>query len=268
MSKNRRRQLSNAPVRTSWEPVAEWYYGWVGQHGSKHHRQLAIPAILELLELQAGARVLEVGAGHGVLAPYITQAGAQYTGVEASQKLVQLARKLHGHQGKFLSGDACRLFEVPGLYPEAFDAVVFLLSIQDMEPLPAVLTSASWALKSQGQLAILMTHPCFRVPRQSGWGWDEKRKLRYRRVDRYLSTLRVPMQAQAGQKREVTLSFHRPLGEYINCLAECGLLIDRMEEIPTYKVHRSGPQAEAINLAHTEIPLFLGLRARKASITG
>ncbi len=47
-----------------------------------------------------------------------------------------------------------------------------MLSIQDMDPLSDVLESAAWAPNLDGRVVILMTHPCFRVPRQSGWGWD------------------------------------------------------------------------------------------------
>jgi SAM-dependent methyltransferase len=263
MSNNRRKQFNKSPPRTSWDPVADWYSGWVGKDGSKHHRKLVIPVVLELLDPQPGTRILELGAGHGVLVPYIAKAGAKYTGVDVSEKLLRLARKYHGHQGKFVLGDARRLAKLPGLHPAEFDAVVFMLSLQDMEPLQPVLNSASWALKPGGSLVLLMTHPCFRVPRQSGWGWAEKRKLQYRRIDRYLTPLRVPMHAYPGKKAGVTLSFHRPLSEYINCLATCGLLLDRMKEIPTYKVHTAVAHAKAKDLADQEIPLFLGLRARK-----
>jgi hypothetical protein len=40
-------------------------------------------------------------------------------------------------------------------------------------------------------------------------------------------------------------------------------MVDRLREVPTYKVITSGPHAEAQNLAQREIPLFLGIRARK-----
>jgi SAM-dependent methyltransferase len=219
--------------------------------------------VLELLELQAGEHILDVGAGQGALAPAIAQAGARYTGVDASEKMVQFARQHHGAKGSFLVGDARRLSEVPGVRHDAFDAVVFLLSIQDMDPLREVVASAAWALKPGGRMVLLLTHPCFRVPRQSGWGWDEGRQLTYRRVDRYLTPLAVPMKAYPGRARGVTWSYHRPLQEYVNALADCGLMVDRLREVPTYKVITSGPQAEAQNLAHREIPLFLGIRARK-----
>jgi SAM-dependent methyltransferase len=250
-------------MRTNWDPVAQWYNGWVGREGSKHHRRLAIPAVLELLDPRPNEKILDIGAGQGVLAPFITKAQALYTGIEISDKLLEFARKHHGNQGRFIAGDACKLPELPGLHQGEFDAVVFLLSIQDMDPLHSVLESATWALKWGGRAVLLMTHPCFRVPRQSGWGWDEGRELQYRRVDRYLTPLPVPMKAYSSQKGGTTLSFHRPLEDYINGLSDCGLLVDRIKEIPTYKVSTSGPHAKAENLANQEIPLFLGLRAYK-----
>jgi SAM-dependent methyltransferase len=255
-----------ATARTSWDPVAEWYSGWVGEAGSKHHRLLALPAVLDLLAPAAGERILDIGAGPGVLAPLIAEVGAQYTGVDASEKLLQFARSHHGRHGCFVRGDATRLAELPELRGGSFDAVVFLLSIQDMEPLDALLRSTNWALRPGGRVVMLMTHPCFRVPRQSGWGWDEARRLRYRRVDRYLTALAVPMKAYGRARQSATRSFHRPLGAYINGLAACGLLVDCVREIPTYQVAQAGPHARAENLANQEIPLFLGLRARKVGV--
>ena len=110
-----------------------------------------------------------------------------------------------------------------------------------------------------------MTHPCFRIPRQSGWDWDENRKLRYRRIDSYLTPLTVPMKEYPGQAGGATISFHRPLEQYINGLGECGLLVDSMSEIP-YPASENGAKAE--KRASQEIPLFLALRARKLRHSG
>ena len=245
-----------------WDPVADWYTGWVGEAGSEHHRYLAIPAVLDLLAPARGEQILDIGAGPGVLAPAIAKAGASYLGLDASPRLLAYARRIHGRHGRFLLGDAARLNRLPELQGGSFDGAVFLLSVQDMDPLDAVLASAAWALRSGGRLVILMTHPCFRVPRQSGWGWDEGRKLRFRRVDRYLTPLAVPLKPYPGG-RGVTRSYHRPLEAYVSGLANCGLLIDRLLEIPTYQIASEGPHARADNLANREFPIFLGMRARK-----
>jgi ubiquinone/menaquinone biosynthesis C-methylase UbiE len=167
MARRNKRAKKHAP-RTSWDPVADWYDGWMGEGGSEHHRHLAIPAVLELLDPRPGEEILDVGAGQGVLAAPIAEAQASYTGVDLSERLLRRARKHHGRRGRFIRGDARCLAEVPGLREGGFDAVVFLLSIQNMDPLQPVLKSAAWALKGGGRLVMLLTHPCFRVPRQSG----------------------------------------------------------------------------------------------------
>lgn len=261
-----KRKVSPGPpsgvAPTSWDPVARWYTRLVGQEGSSYHRELAIPALLELLDPCPGESILDIGAGPGALASHIARAKAVYTGVDASARLLQFARRHHGGKGTFILGDALRLPEVPGLKEGTFDAVVFLLSIQDIDPLGPALASAAWALKPEGRIVLLMTHPCFHVPRQSGWGWDEGRKLQFRRIDHYLTPLPVPMKPYPGGSG-ATRSFHRPLHAYVNGLADCGFLIDRLTEVPAHKVIRPGPRARALERAYREIPLFLGLRARR-----
>jgi ubiquinone/menaquinone biosynthesis C-methylase UbiE len=251
---------------TSWDPVAHWYNGWVGEDGSEHHREVAIPALLSLLDPQPGEEILDIGAGQGVLAPYIAAAGARYTGVDASPRLLQIARHRRIEGARFVQGDAGRLPRLPELGEASFDAAVFLLSIQDMDPLEDVLASAAWALKPGGRLCMLLTHPAFRVPRQSGWGWDDGRKLHYRRVDRYLTSLAVPMKAAPRNKRFVTRSFHRPLGRYVNGLVGAGLLVEQMLEVPAHRIHSPPERRDAVDRARKEIPLFLGLRARKVTV--
>jgi SAM-dependent methyltransferase len=246
---------------TSWDPVAHWYNGWVGEDGSEHHREVAIPALLSLLDPQPGA-------GQGVLAPYVVAAGAHYTGVDASPRLLQIARRRHVEGARFVQGDASSLARLPALDEASFDAGVFLLSIQDMDPLEDVLASAAWALKPGGRLCMLLTHPAFRVPRQSGWGWDDGRKLHFRRVDRYLTSLAVPMKAATGNRRFVTRSFHRPLGNYVNGLSGAGMLVERMLEVPAHRANAPPERKDALDRARREIPLFLGLRARKVTGMG
>lgn len=262
--KNTRRHQSY-PRRaspTSWDEVAHWYDNWVGEEGSEHHREVVVPTLLSLLDPQPGEKVLDVGCGQGVLAPYVVKAGARYTGIDASPRLVETARRRHGNEGRFLLGDARELPGVQGLREGSYDAATFLLSIQDMDPLDSVLASAAWALRPGGRLVALLIHPAFRVPRQSGWGWDEGRRLQYRRVDRYLTPLLVPIKRVDGSRP--TSSFHRPVSAYVNGLAACGLVVDNMLEVPAHRVKspRAGDD-KAAELARREIPLFLGLRARK-----
>ncbi|MDP1743251.1 MAG: methyltransferase domain-containing protein [Candidatus Amesbacteria bacterium] len=238
-----------------WDPVADWYDGWVGDKGSIHHIKLAIPAVMELLAVKPGEKILDIGCGQGVLAQYIVSAQGLYTGIDVSEQLIKIAKNRKISQSNFLVGDARKL-NLSG-----FDAGVMMLSIQDIDPLEDVIKAVTKAIKVGGRLVIFMNHPAFRIPRQSGWGWDEGRKLQYRRIDRYLTPLAVPMKAYSGGQGGVTTSFHRPLQNYVNILGNNGFVIDRMLEIPTYKTSQPGPNARAENLSFREIPQFLALRA-------
>ncbi|MCR6669813.1 class I SAM-dependent methyltransferase [Devosia ginsengisoli] len=159
----------------SWDAVAHWYAGWTGSNGSRYHRTLAVPLLLEMLDPRAGEHIADLGCGPGILAPPVAERGARFVGVDLSPRLIAEARKNHGDSGRFLVGDVTRLPRHANLPASGFDAACFLLSIQDINPLDAAMASAASLLKPGGRLAIVMLHPCFRVPRQSGWGWDEGR---------------------------------------------------------------------------------------------
>lgn len=242
--------------------MSTWYDGWVGERGSAYHRQLAIPALLDLLRPQPGEQILDVGGGQGVLAPYLVEEGARVTVVDASAKLIAAAKRRHRSLkgARFLLGDARRLPAVVGLEQGSHDAAVFLLSIQDMDGLDEVMRGVDWALKPASRVVLLMTHPAFRQPRHSGWGYDEGRKLTYRRVDAYLGEMAVPMKSLGGGPP--TRSFHRPLSAYVNALTSAGFATDAMLELPDLPPDsRPGRAARGDARASAEIPLFLGLRA-------
>jgi len=247
--------MSHKRKPSGWDDVAHWYDGWVGKQGSHFHQKLAIPAVLTSLDLNQKSQVIDIGCGTGVLAPHIIRSSAHYTGIDISHKLIKKARYYHQKSAQFRVGDARKLTAT--LDASFYDVAIFLLSIQDMNPLDTVIQSTAQITKSGGTLVILMTHPCFRIPRQSGWGYEQSKKLQYRRIDRYLTPLKIPMKQH---KRGVTISFHRPLSTYINTLAQYGFVIDKLDEITT---HQSGAN-KAERRAYEEIPVFMLIRAIKS----
>jgi SAM-dependent methyltransferase len=247
------RSRRSRPARSGWDHLAGWYDGWVGAGGSRYHRAQAIPLAMDLLDLRPGERVLDVGAGQGVLAPSIRRAGASYVGVDASPRMIDLARRHHGRDGRFVVGDARRLDVLPGVGGAAFHAATFLLSIQDMDPLDEVLRATAALLASSARIVLVLTHPAFRVPRHSGWQRDPDRGITVRRVDAYLRPMAVPLSGRPGTGAGPTTTFHRPLSAYVNGLAAVGFAVDAMVEAPDEI--RTGPGT------NPDIPLFLGLRA-------
>ncbi len=110
---------------------------------------------------------------------------------------------------------------------------------------------------------MVIMHPCFRIPRQTHWGWDAEKKLEYRRVDQYASENRIPiLTPPMARSRVYTDTYHRPLQSYFEALAGAGLWVDRLEEWTSHKTSEPGKRARAENRARKEFPLFMALRAR------
>lgn len=71
-------------------PPQEWDPDRYTQHAS--HIPERGKAVLELLRLKAGERVLDVGCGHGVLSTEMIGRGASVRGIDASKEMVAAAR--------------------------------------------------------------------------------------------------------------------------------------------------------------------------------
>ena len=71
-----------------------------------------------------------------------------------------------------------------------------------------------------------------------------------------------PAAAAGGGEPVVTVTFHRPIGEYVAALASAGFVVDALEEWASQRTSQPGPRAEEENRARREIPMFLALRAR------
>lgn len=253
---------TNGSSETSWDHVASWYDSIAEERGTEFQQEVILPGLLRLLELPPGGKVLDLACGQGAISRGLYQSGARVTGVDLSPKLIQIARKRSPEAIRYLVGDARRMDSLPD---QSFDAVVCILAVQNIDPIEPVFAECARILLFQGRLIIVMSHPAFRIPRQSSWHWDEERKLLRRMVDRYLTALKIPVDVrpfrQPGQK--LTWTYHRPLQDYINGLSAAGLWTNALEEWPSHKVSQPGPMARAENRARAEFPLFLALRAAR-----
>jgi SAM-dependent methyltransferase len=175
--------------------------------------------------------------------------------------LIVIARQRGPDNIRYQAGDARELANLPAGY---FSAAACVLAIQNIHPLPPVFEGVARILKSGGRMVVAMTHPCFRGPGATQWGWDESTGTQYRRVDRYLIPRKEPIITHPGSDPgKYTWSFHRPLEAYVSAMAAAGLAVDALEEWPSHKNSDSGPRAPAENRARKEIPLFLAIGAVK-----
>ena len=145
-----------------------------------------------------------------------------------------------------------------------FHFCTIILALQNLQhPLDAM-KNAFKHLAPEGKLLIVMNHPCFRIPRQSSWGVDLKTTTQYRRIDRYYSCLKIPIQSHPsqGDLSTETLSFHHPLSQWSLWLKEAGFVIELIEEWCSDK-KSTGKYAKMEDISRNEIPLFLSFIAKK-----
>ena len=222
-----------------------------------------MPESLRLLDVKPGQRVLDLACGQGVFSRYLSKAGMRVVGLDSSRELIQFAGKRSSGGMQFHVGDAGAPEVLKG---EMFDRVVCLMAVQNMEDIEPVFRNVAGWIGSKGNFLFVITHPCFRIPRQTHWGWDEEKKIEYRRVDHYATESRIPILTPPMARSEhYTFTYHRPLARYFEILGEAGLCVDRLEEWISNKESRPGPRAKAENRARREIPLFMAIRARALS---
>jgi SAM-dependent methyltransferase len=245
--------------------VAAWYDKLVGESGMDYHQHVILPAALRLLQPQKGEKVLDLCCGQGVFANAVLEARAEYVGVDASPKLIESARARVRHErAKFLISDATA--PAAGSWADgSFDAAACIMAVHDLENLEQLFLNLSDAMKEHARGVVIFMHPCFRIPRQTHWGWDDDQKVQYRRLDRYGSPLAIPIQTHPGmQTGQNTQFFHRPLAGYMNELAAAGLAIMGCEELYSHRRSQPGPRSRAEHRAAEEFPLFLALLVQKA----
>lgn len=246
---------------TSWEPVQKWYNEAVGKEGHYYHQHIVLPGVLRLMDLKPSDTLLDVACGQGVLARQVPE-NMSYVGLDKSQSLIKSARQTDRNSThEYVVADAMQPFP---LKKKDFTHAAILLALQNMEKPCQVFNNISKHLVSNGKLVLVINHPCFRIPRQSSWQVDAEKKIQYRRIDRYYSAMKIPIQAHPskGAESEATWTFHYPLSSFVSWLNETGFSIEGMEEWCSNKTS-TGSAAKMENRSRSEIPLFLALVAKK-----
>lgn len=244
--------------KTSWGKVANWYDGLVENEGS-YQKSLILPNLLRLIDLKKKEVILDLACGQGFFAREFAKLGAKVIGVDISPELINIAK-----QDKTVEYHVSPAHNLSFLQSGFVDKVLIVLSLQNIDNVNEVIKEASRVLKPNGKLFIVLNHPAFRIPKESSWGWDDTKKIQYRRLDSYLSEAKEAIQMHPGDKPwQKTISFHRPLQYYFKLLTKNSLLISRLEEWSSHKTSEEGPKKEAEDRARHEFPLFLFLEAVK-----
>lgn len=250
-----------AAASTSWDAVGEWYGTHLSAPGT-YQSEVVWPGAMRLLGVGPGKTFLDVACGEGSFAQLIVKQGGSVVGIDAAPTLVRQAQNKKIRDAEFFVADAAG--SIAMYNGKTFDGAAIVLALQNMSDMNGTLANVSKVMKRGAPVVIVLNHPAFRIPRQSSWGFEEERKMMYRRVDSYLTENAIPMLMHPGDAPDVkTTSFHRPISSYITSLAANGFVVDAMEEWISHKESTSGPRAKSENRIRKEVPMFLAIRARK-----
>ena len=244
---------------TSWNHEARWYNELVDVKGQYFHEHVIIPKSLQLLDLKPDSTLLELACGNGILARYLPKA-VTYYGIDAAPKLIQFAKnKDKNPRHHFVVSDVTQSLALTTNFTHA----TVILALQNIKDATNVITNATRFLKPKGKLLIVLNHPCFRIPRQSSWEIDPQNKLQYRRINRYLSPLEIPINMHPGQiGKSITWTFHLPISAYSEMITNNGFMIEKLAEWTSDKIS-VGSAAKMENRSRSEFPLFLALLCHK-----
>jgi len=232
----------------SWEKAHDWYGRLVGVKGHEYHRTLLWPNLKELLPKQGS--LLDFACGNGVLLE-ILGPKIEYLGIDCAPSLIAEAKKRN--RGEFEIHDLQKPLDLG----RQFDWVTCLLAYQNIQDSSALFENAKRHLKKGGHFLLVMNHPCFRIPRQSHWIDDMEKKMRARRIDRYMSPLDIPIQVNPGKgKSETLIHHHTPLSTLFKVANNHSFAATRFDEWCSPK-ESEGKRQKMENRARAEIPLFL-----------
>ena len=149
------------------------------------------------------------------------------------------------------------------------DLVFCILAIQNIEKVKETFLEVNRCLKKGGRFILVINHPSFRNPRKTDWGYDENKKIQYRRIEEYMSESKVEIDMNPGEKnpkkKKYTITFHRPLQFFFKNFKNTGFAVTSLEEWISHKESEKGPKSDQENKSRHEIPMFMSLGAFKVN---
>lgn len=237
--------MTDAPIAfDAYEALAEAYAAAIDT--KPHNAYYERPATLSLLPEVKGKKVLDAGCGPGVYSEWLLGRGAEVLAVDASPKMVELAKQRLGTASDVRQADLSKPLSF--LDDSSFDIVLSALVLEYIEDWRSTFAEFYRILRSSGHLVISVTHPFF--------------DYRYFKSNNYFETELVSSEWRGFKSVRVRMpSFRRSLEATLNPLIETGFSLERIiEPKPTNEFKEADPKHyEELS----QQPCFLCIRAGK-----
>ena len=239
---------SDQPIALdAYEALADAYAFHVDT--KPHNAYYERPATQSLLPDVNGLRVLDAGCGPGVYAEWLLSRGAEVVGLDASPRMIQLARRRVDGRAAFHVADLARPLHF--LEDESFDVIISALVLEYVKDWRTTLHEFHRVLRPSGIVVVSVTHPQF--------------DFQYFKSERYFDTeLQSGVWSGFTPVRVTMPTYRRSLAATLNPFMEAGFCLQRLlEPLPTEEFKR--PDLKHFNELEKQ-PCFLCIRAAKAGI--
>jgi SAM-dependent methyltransferase len=136
----------------SWNEMARFWNEVQGERGDIYRQAVIIPVLLEIAKLDNSKSVLDAGCGNGCISRALAETGAKVTGVDNSERHLEMARSYGG-------GISYQLVDLnQGYGPiegQPFDVAVFCFTLQDCESIKTPLYRIGQNMKPGGLVIVI-----------------------------------------------------------------------------------------------------------------
>jgi len=169
--------------------------------------------------------VLDVACDEGYNTRILARKGAKVTGIDISEKLIDLAKQ---DEVKEKLGISYHVLDATNLNNEFsdnyFDLVTCFMALQDIKYYKKVISEVARVLKKRGRFIFSIPHPCFSKIVVNG--------KKISTTTRYFGPVKHPIHwdMERLDKPFKTTAFHRTLTDYFEALHKSKLFVARLVE--------------------------------------
>jgi len=243
--------------RRDWNCLAESYQIFREDSGT-YNELVEIPAMLDLIGDIKGKRVLDAGCGYGYYSLLLSKKGAIVTGIDISEKNIDLAKKNASKNSVKCKFFVCDMQDLSIFSSETFDLVTSSIVVGYLDDLKKAFLEVFRVLKPQGIFSFSENHPILK----GEWEKDREGGRLHWNLDNYFerSIIVSKWRTQSGGIIE-TRSQHRTVQDYFDALTSIGFTIERLVEPESINVGTL-PKKHRYETAK-RIPYFILFKARK-----
>lgn len=210
-------------TRDFWNRVAADWRVQVADDGDANRRLNSDPVLWAFAGDVTGLAVLDAGCGTGYLSKKLRDRGALVTGVDFSERMIEIARAANPDID--FRVDSCT--ELATIGDGRFDLLVANYVLMDIPDLRSTMEAFARVLKADGVAVLVFSHPCF--PQGRATVSADGEEVCYSWNFSYFESSQRTDPPWAHFTSDF-IWFHRPLSEYWKAFRSAGFGVVEFEE--------------------------------------